>query len=463
MTQGRKRSVLLVEKDTALREILERGLNTLGQPLITCARAQDVVGKIGKERLGLIVYAVDPTDMHDLVAMMRVREVPAGRGAPMLVLAPGGRSELARVKGMLAPFDPDDFVTKPVDFARLETAVKALVDTSEIPPPSEGHSSSLIVLGAVTIEELREVYNALGRLNYYERLQVRPGDDARAIRAGFMKKVNRYRPETVPIKTDEARRLMRGIHEALGEAYGTLRDPTRKSRYDRKTSATRVRKEEPPEAAPEAAAEAIDGPDAPQPEPEPDTSWSKVRTLASHLMPSADISSHSLSPPAAVAKDEPEKTPEELEELEEEEKQRKKREEEARRRGEPVNPEDLWERGTVVDTSTEDKLADGARLQAVMGNYEGALALATQALRLQPDNQDFKYKVELYKGWAAKKAGNLVGARRYFEMAALLAPPGQHSADEELEALGVKSKKKKKKKKKTGGLSGLFSRKKKDE
>lgn len=86
-----------------------------------------------------------------------------------------------------------------------------------------------------------------------------------------------------------------------------------------------------------------------------------------------------------------------------------------------------------------------------MGDYGGAVDLVKQALRLQPDNADFKYKIELYEGWKCKHQGNKSGARRHFEAAMEVAPTtaSRRAAQDELDELSGK-------KRGGGSLGGLL-------
>ncbi len=487
MTATSQRSILLIDADPSSRTMCEAALATLGAPIVRYANPSDAVAALPPTPYALIVLSVDPTDFRGLAAVMRLREVPAGHEVPLIAILPAARAEQARVRGMIQPFDPvaclslgpglqPELLSVAQKHAQIETVAE------EKRPQST----------AVTMQELRDVHGSLGGLNYYERLGVTATDDAASVRRAFMKRVQRYRPEAVELVSDEARRMMRGIHDALGEAYATLRDPARRKSYEERLArklagefeSSRATLSNPTTTTPnddriaaEAAARAQKPPSGPRSRPYTPPKPPAPKNAGARWAPPASITSQAASPPASVVEepapdagesvDEGSQAPavgrgggkpptgrpkirgssialeRELQSLEKE-------------LATPDELDDLWSRGGGVETvSTEDKLADAARLRGVMGDYAGAVELMEQAILVNPDNPDFKYKLELYKGWRAKAADKLALAKRHFMLAHEASDGHDSTAAEELKALGVSVKDTSKKKQKTG-LGSLF-------
>lgn len=226
---GSKRHILLVERDQALHATLAHGLATMGLPVIAQDRAVNAVPLLPRHRLALIVFAVDPTDLSDLAAMARIRELPAGRGAPFIVLAPN----LSRTRMLLTPFEVDEFLEKPLDFVALEAAVRRYADMRPVEDSTE-RSSPALYKGPLTPAEVRTVYLALGTQNHYQKLGVTTSDTMAEVRVAYLRHVDRYKPENLegPSASQEIRRMLRGIYESVSEAYTVLREPGRRMRYE---------------------------------------------------------------------------------------------------------------------------------------------------------------------------------------------------------------------------------------
>ncbi|MFT7623585.1 MAG: CheY-like chemotaxis protein [Myxococcota bacterium] len=443
MAGSTRRSILLIESDASTKLALQQSLGTLGAVVHPFEKAREAMASLSDAPYGLIVLGVSGEDFADLAAVMRIRELPAGRGVPLIAIVPQSRSEQARMRGMLAPFAPLAHVARGRNLlgelltaARKHAQLAAATATTTTPEAPT----------RVRLAEIRQTYGKLGSLNFYDRLGVTATDNAGAIRRAFMQRVQRYRPENVDADTDEGRRMLRGIHEAFGEAYATLRDPRRRARYEERLSRQLVGGfERPGASAPPEPART--GPSRPLGTPQKAPAKPPSSASSNRWRPPPELSSHTLAPPLDVAPPEVTKpakvggpkAPGGLR------GSARALEQELAAVQASITPadekgDDHWSRGGFNEVRTEDKLADAARLRSVMGDYAGAVDLMEKALLLTPDDSEMQIKVELYRGWRAKSEGKEALAKRHFQIALEKSDGKDKSAADELRALGVKVK-----------------------
>ena len=425
------RPILLIDANIERRRMLELALGLLEHPLIATDSAMHAMSQIGSQRCALIVFAITSGDLSQLVPMMRIRELPQGRGVPLIALVEE-RGALHHIKSLLGPLNVSEFIELPADAATV-----ARIGSRRLEGELVRESMDDLPRGEVTSRELREMYTALGTKDYFGRLGLDREASASQVRAAFLKRVNRYKPERVAARSDEERRLLRGIHDALGEAYSTLRDEKRRAAYQLRTQ--RQDKPRPPPqepgtpvtirrtAAPAQAEAAL--PEAAPPKPAaPPATTRPVETKRPSPFESRPLPTRPmLAPPtglfggpSAPAPPPPPPPPESQPEPEPARRARAS----SNSTDEDGSSGDVWARGKQLKSEPVEKLEDAARLQAVMGDYAGAAELIRQCLRLKPDHPAYKYRLEMYEGWKFKQGGNLSRSKRHFETALALAPPG---------------------------------------
>jgi tetratricopeptide (TPR) repeat protein len=84
---------------------------------------------------------------------------------------------------------------------------------------------------------------------------------------------------------------------------------------------------------------------------------------------------------------------------------------------------------------SHEELAAAAHLQAVIGDYGGAVELLQQCVRMKPEILEYKYNLELNLGKKYKKAGNKGRAEQHFQNAVKIAPKGNKAAANALASL----------------------------
>jgi CheY-like chemotaxis protein len=119
-----KNKVLLVEDDESNRDMLSRRLENRGYLVVTAVDGQDALERAQSEAPCLILMDVTLPVLDGLAATRELKSRPDLRGIPIIALTahagPEDR-ERARAAGC------DDYDTKPIEFARLERKMEALL------------------------------------------------------------------------------------------------------------------------------------------------------------------------------------------------------------------------------------------------------------------------------------------------------------------------------------------------
>ena len=424
MTKALTGPILIVERDVASRQRLADWLARQGAAVVTEARALEAVSRFLAGPIGAVLLGVDPQDLSDLGAIARVRELPHGRDVPIFILTRAGEGALARIRMMAAPLRVTEYHAYPLDLPKLWARISAPAGTappkaaalSNAPPsasqPSDA-SPSLVTMGTLV-----RFHQLIGPQDHYERLGITPQDGPSAVRQAFLAIVYRFRPQALADPKPEAMRLLRGIVDHVTQSYEVLRDPTRRHAYDaQRAAAARPR----PEPAPAPASVAAPAPPAPPPPP----------ARAPLPPPPARPPPTAVRPPPVITRSAPAPEP-------------------------TTNDDDPWAPRSSLQRETHEDLAASAQVQAVMGDYDGAVKILRAALALKPDSDDYKFRLELNLGRLSKKNGAMARARHHFEEAIRLSPPGNPAASEELAELDGKPPPSDPKT--PGRLSGLFKK-----
>ena len=125
-----RNKVLLVDDDESNRDMLSRRLELRGYQVITAVDGQDAVDRARAETPCLILMDVTLPVLDGLAATRELKSRPDMRGIPVIALTahagPEDR-ERAREAGC------DDYDTKPIEFARLERKMEALLKQTVVP------------------------------------------------------------------------------------------------------------------------------------------------------------------------------------------------------------------------------------------------------------------------------------------------------------------------------------------
>ena len=382
--------IILIERDADSRRRLEQWLSGLGREIVKVHTALEAIPKLRGKSTGLILIGLEVNDLRDLVALARIRELPRGRELPIIAVTHAAGTVLGRLQILVSQLHIREIQRKPlVRQALVDAVARALgggPDAAPSPDPASAVQKPTPTTDRVTREEVAEVYLAMGRQNYFERLGVAEDADGDTIREAFLTKVGRYRPQLVPLSSTEDQRMLRGIYDQLRAAMKVLKTADGRKAY-------RERLRSPSGGAP--AEKAVAEPPRKRRPPPPPV---RVATQAVPRSTARTPRDDDVAPP----------------------------------QGAELPPDEIWDRKVAQGRSRAETLAATARVQAVLGDFSGAVDLLREAVHIEPENKDLQYMLELNLGRKFKKLGHPVQARRHLEIAVELSPAGNMHARDEL-------------------------------
>ncbi|MBI4608538.1 MAG: response regulator [Candidatus Rokubacteria bacterium] len=141
-------TILVVEDDPALRDVLDEHLARLGYRVVTAASAEVALALVEQTAPDLILTDVHMGVMSGIELCARLKGDPRFQLTPVILLT--GVADLdARVAGLAA--GADDFFAKPVEFTELRTRVAALLRVKSLLDQLERAEGVITTLG-LTIE-----------------------------------------------------------------------------------------------------------------------------------------------------------------------------------------------------------------------------------------------------------------------------------------------------------------------
>ncbi len=154
-TPGNRASILVVDDDTALREVLVEQLTMLGYEVSAAASAEAALESVERRAPDLILTDVHMGATSGIELCARLKVDPRFQLTPVILLTAVSDLE-ARVAGLAA--GADDFFSKPFDFTELRTRVAALVRVKGLLGQLERAESVITTLGQTI--EARDPYTA---------------------------------------------------------------------------------------------------------------------------------------------------------------------------------------------------------------------------------------------------------------------------------------------------------------
>jgi len=178
-------TILVVEDEPHIREVLSGLLGALGYRLLMAASAEQALDTLNVVSPDLVLTDVHLGAMSGIELCARLKADPRYELMPVVILTAVGDLE-ARVAGLAA--GADDFFTKPVEFVELRTRLAALLRVKLLLGQLE-RAEAVITTLALTIEA-RDPYT-LGHCDRLSRYAVALGealgldhDMVRALRLG---------------------------------------------------------------------------------------------------------------------------------------------------------------------------------------------------------------------------------------------------------------------------------------
>lgn len=117
-------SILVVEDEAALAELLRYNLEAAGHSVVTCASGEDAELMLAEERFDLLVLDWMLPGVSGIELCRRLRAREGTKAIPILMLTARGE-EADRVRGLTT--GADDYVVKPFSISELLARVLALL------------------------------------------------------------------------------------------------------------------------------------------------------------------------------------------------------------------------------------------------------------------------------------------------------------------------------------------------
>ncbi len=163
-------TILVVEDDAHIREVLSGLLGALGYRLLMAVSAEQALDALNVVRPDLVLTDVHLGAMNGIELCARLKADPRYELMPVVILTSVTDLQ-ARVAGLAA--GADDFFTKPVEFVELRTRLAALLRVKMLLGQLE-RAESVITTLALTIEA-RDPYT-LGHCDRLSRYAVAVGE-----------------------------------------------------------------------------------------------------------------------------------------------------------------------------------------------------------------------------------------------------------------------------------------------
>jgi putative two-component system response regulator len=163
-------TILVVEDEPHIREVLSGLLGALGYRLLMAASAEQALDAVNVVSPDLVLTDVHLGAMSGIELCARLKADPRYELMPVVILTAVGDLE-ARVAGLAA--GADDFFTKPVEFVELRTRLAALLRVKILLGQLE-RAEAVITTLALTIEA-RDPYT-LGHCDRLSRYAVAVGE-----------------------------------------------------------------------------------------------------------------------------------------------------------------------------------------------------------------------------------------------------------------------------------------------
>ncbi|GAA4217854.1 response regulator transcription factor [Actinocatenispora rupis] len=148
---GQRESVLVVEDERDIRELLARSLRYAGFEISTADTGAEAVRAVGRTRPDLMVLDVMLPDMDGFDVLKQLGS--AGHRPAVVFLTARGETE-AKLRGLAMG---DDYLTKPFSLEELEARIRAVLRRMGTEAPG---TSRLTVADLVLDEDSHEVWRA---------------------------------------------------------------------------------------------------------------------------------------------------------------------------------------------------------------------------------------------------------------------------------------------------------------
>lgn len=122
--------ILLVEDDALNREMIQRRLLWEGHSIVTAKDGAEAIATAELEQPDLILMDLGLPVLNGWQAVQRIKAMPSTREIPIIALTAYALAE-DRDRSLAAGCD--DYESKPIDFARLQVKMQALLGSRQKP------------------------------------------------------------------------------------------------------------------------------------------------------------------------------------------------------------------------------------------------------------------------------------------------------------------------------------------
>lgn len=116
-------TVLVVDDNTVIRELVTRQLAKLGISSQTAVNGKDALEKLAERDFGIVLMDVQMPEMDGIAATQEVRRLEEAQGKHTTIIALTGHG--SRVECLTAGMD--DFIAKPMNIATLKGTLQKWV------------------------------------------------------------------------------------------------------------------------------------------------------------------------------------------------------------------------------------------------------------------------------------------------------------------------------------------------
>lgn len=141
-----KFSILIVEDEPDIREMIEEALTQPEYTIYTAGDGQEALELIRQNDFDLIILDLMLPKVNGMTVLKKVREQNT---VPILILS-AKDGEFEKVLGL--EYGADDYITKPFSVMELQARVKAFLRRTTIYHAKAEHHDSRIAIGDLTIE-----------------------------------------------------------------------------------------------------------------------------------------------------------------------------------------------------------------------------------------------------------------------------------------------------------------------
>ena len=117
------KTILIVEDDENIREMVRMALTSFAYQVITCDNAEDALSLISQSKPDMIIFDIMLPGMSGLEATKTLRSDPLTQSIPILMLT-AKDSELDKVTGL--DYGADDYISKPFGVMELAARIRSI-------------------------------------------------------------------------------------------------------------------------------------------------------------------------------------------------------------------------------------------------------------------------------------------------------------------------------------------------